>query len=1066
MDRIAQMISNRLSLRTPQKRSLEILNELTGKLELQKDIDLSAEFEKVTNLYPTCSDFERDFPSLCFALATGVGKTRLMGAFVAYLNLAKGIRNFFVLAPNLTIYNKLIEDFSNPAHPKYVFKGIGEFAQNPPRVITGDNYLQASQMTLFHSEVKINIFNISKINAETRGGSEPKIKRLSECLGESYFNYLSNLDDLVLLMDESHHYRADRGLQVINELKPIIGLELTATPQIERGGNTIKFKNVVYEYSLALAIEDGYVKEPAVATRKDFDPRHLSTEEVDLIKIEDGIRIHEDTKIGLDIYARDNRVDMVKPFVLIVAKDTDHASRIKTIIQSNAFFEGRYADKVMEIHSNQRGSEKEENIQQLLSLEDVSNKIEIVIHVNMLKEGWDVTNLYTIIPLRTAASTTLREQTIGRGLRLPYGKRTNDKKVDTLTIVAHDKFQEIIDEANKPDSLIKMRNIIEVDEDELAKDKEVVSGVSMWEQGFSQRQEQIAKIEHEADRQQAFQQLEIEREVIDLIPSLNTELKSVEELKGQEAKDIFIKKYTERVLSQPQAELFAEEKIKKATEIFEQVASQFIQHVIEIPRMVVQQKDEAVSGFNEFDLDIERLNYQPVSEEILVKRLREQEDGVSYIKGKGRIIPDRLDNLIVNELIHQPEIDYDHQSDLLFKLAGQTLEHFKSYLKLDDNIINVVQYNKREIARFIYVQMMEHFYCETPSYEGVKVLPFVALKEHNFSKYKADSVYPYTDTIDPTSSIPSKVFVGFKKACHDKYKFDSKTEKDFAIILEQDDEVKRWLRPAEGQFEIWWAHNSKRYNPDFVVETKNSICLVETKMQKEMESDEVLEKAKAALHYCSYASKFAKDNGKKEWRYILIPHEAVQFNMSFEVLSNQFEVKQEEAVRVEKSDLYFSDVIPEGEDQSDYLPVYSLEAVATSFGKEEHVESLGWVRANIGKRLGKDMFVAKIVGKSMEPTIRDGSWCVFRLELGGSRDGKIVLVESRQVIDPESQGKYTVKRYKSKKEYFKDGTWRHKKITLSPDNKKFEDVILENVSGDDFKVVAEFVDILRSGHNT
>ena len=118
MDRLAQMISNRLSLRPPQKRSLEILNELVERLELKKVVDLSGEFEKVNNLYPICSDFERDFPSVCFALATGVGKTRLMGAFVAYLHLAKGIKNFFVLAPNLTIYNKLIEDFSNPNHPK------------------------------------------------------------------------------------------------------------------------------------------------------------------------------------------------------------------------------------------------------------------------------------------------------------------------------------------------------------------------------------------------------------------------------------------------------------------------------------------------------------------------------------------------------------------------------------------------------------------------------------------------------------------------------------------------------------------------------------------------------------------------------------------------------------------------------------------------------------------------------------------------------------------------------------------------------------------------------------
>ncbi|MCK5358087.1 MAG: DEAD/DEAH box helicase family protein, partial [Elusimicrobiales bacterium] len=128
MNRIAQNINNRLSLRPPQKRSLEILEELADKLKLGKDIDVLAELAKVKESFPTCLDFERDFPSVCFALATGVGKTRLMGAFISYLYLSKKIKNFFVLAPNLTIYNKLIEDFSNPLSPKYVFTGIGEFA--------------------------------------------------------------------------------------------------------------------------------------------------------------------------------------------------------------------------------------------------------------------------------------------------------------------------------------------------------------------------------------------------------------------------------------------------------------------------------------------------------------------------------------------------------------------------------------------------------------------------------------------------------------------------------------------------------------------------------------------------------------------------------------------------------------------------------------------------------------------------------------------------------------------------------------------------------------------------
>jgi hypothetical protein len=75
-------------------------------------------------------------------------------------------------------------------------------------------------------------------------------------------------------------------------------------------------------------------------------------------------------------------------------------------------------------------------------------------------EGWDVTNLYTIVPPRAANARILIEQSIGQGLRLPYGKRTGFTTVDRLSIVAHDRFQEIIDEANKPDSAIRLQQVI------------------------------------------------------------------------------------------------------------------------------------------------------------------------------------------------------------------------------------------------------------------------------------------------------------------------------------------------------------------------------------------------------------------------------------------------------------------------------------------------------------------------------------------------------------------------------------------------------------------------------
>ena len=272
--------------------------------------------------FPTLQDFERDFPSLCFALATGVGKTRLMGAFIAYLHLAYGIANFFVLAPNLTIYDKLKADFT-PNTRKYVFKGIAEFAANSPIVITGDDYDQRDVVSGgLLGTVRINIFNISKINSEVRGGKEPRIKRMREVLGDSYFNHLAALPDLVLLMDESHRYRAGAGVRAINELNPLFGLELTATPFVESARGPVPFRNVVVDYPLAKAMEDG--------------------------------------------------VPLVKPFMLVIARDTTHAAKLRELIESDAFHGGRYRDKVIQVDSSKSGADEEEMIRRLLAVESVN----------------------------------------------------------------------------------------------------------------------------------------------------------------------------------------------------------------------------------------------------------------------------------------------------------------------------------------------------------------------------------------------------------------------------------------------------------------------------------------------------------------------------------------------------------------------------------------------------------------------------------------------------------------------------------------------------------------------
>src|SRR5262249_48202285 len=218
--------------------------------------------------------------------------------------------------------------------------------------------------------------------------------------------------------------------------------------------------NVIYSYPLARAMADGFVKEPAVATRESFRASDYTLEQLERLKLEDGIRIHEHTKVELEIYAGQTGQPQIKPFMLVVAQDTAHADKLVAAIKADDFFDGRYRDRVITVHSNQRDEERDDTVAQLLSVERPDNPTEIVVHVNMLKEGWDVTNLYTIVPLRAADSRPLVEQSIGRGLRLPYGQRVGVSAVDRLTIVAHDRFQAIIDEARRPGSPLHWQEVI------------------------------------------------------------------------------------------------------------------------------------------------------------------------------------------------------------------------------------------------------------------------------------------------------------------------------------------------------------------------------------------------------------------------------------------------------------------------------------------------------------------------------------------------------------------------------------------------------------------------------
>ena len=892
--RVQNHVSGRLSLRPPQAESLARLKRALDAAPemLEHGKDVAAVLATLKAQFATLEDFEREFPSLCFALATGVGKTRLMGAFIAYLHLAHGINNFFVLAPNLTIYNKLITDFTRNT-PKYVFKGIAEFAQQPPLIITGDNYDQTGaavdeQPMGFAHDVRINIFNISKINSEVRGGKEPRIKRMKEVLGDSYYNHLANLPDLVLLMDESHRYRASAGVRAINELKPLFGLEVTATPFVESSRGPLPFKNVVMDYPLARAMEDGFVKEPAVVTQRNFDAKAHTPEEIEKTKLEDGVRLHETTKVELLTYARESGVKPVKPFMLVIARDTTHAGQLLALLESEAFYEGRYQGKVIQVDSSRTGAEEEEMITRLLAVESVDEPTEIVIHVNMLKEGWDVTNLYTIVPLRAANARTLIEQSIGRGLRLPYGKRTGVAAVDRLNIVAHDKFQEIIDEANRGDSPIRLKQVIldapSADDKKVSVQVEsgaaarlglteapvVIAGASATDRGaevpapkpvFTTEAEKqaarvvmdvIGKYEVKRDRvptRSALLKPEVQKEILAEVAERLKPLQG-ELLTGVDE-------------SVPALDLSAV--VAKTTEIV-------VQQTIDIPRIAVVPTGEVTTGFHPFKLDVSQLHLQPGEREIVGQMLRTNEQFT--LAAEVGLKEQRPEDYIVHALVDFDDIDYFTHADLLYDLASQMVRHLRGYLS-EDEAISVLDRDRRLIGREIHAQMMAHFWEEATEYEVRVSRGFTELKPCNYTATAGQTAHHFRETVTETSRIKQMLFGGFARCLYPLQKFDSDTERRFAILLERD--ALKWFKPAKGQFQIDYklGNEQPEYIPDFVAETDATILMVETKARADINTQEVQAKAAAAVRWCKYASDHAASVGTKPWKYLLVPHDEI-----------------------------------------------------------------------------------------------------------------------------------------------------------------------------------------------
>ena len=562
-------------------------------------------------------------------------------------------------------------------------------------------------------------------------------------------------------------------------------------------------------------------------------------------------------------------------------RDSDHAAWVEKFVKSDEFRGGAYRNKTIIVHSKQKGSETEANTRLLLDVENPENPVEIVIHVNMLKEGWDVNNLYTIVPLRTAASKILREQMVGRGLRLPYGERTGDKDVDAVMLTAHDKFNDILAEAQKGDSIFKAGNIIKAEE------------IVPEQVAYTQL---AIEIEPETNLQNAYEHTRLQKTA-----ATDALLKKAAEIISTEVTQ-HIQHTPAHTVTPAQAQQIVETVKQKVSEdkdlgdVFkenenplaawmlyqtEETHRAAVIKFIPIPRIKVTDTGVEEYVFMDFDLDMTEFTHVPIKNELLVQNLEDMQD-------RQRIKGDAIDfdgynpkKVILEQLRKKPEIDYEKCSKLLFKLITQVCDHYESRYGTN-GMQNIIMMYKRDIGNKIYKQMLQHFYCEN----GFLQEEVVGTRDYNLQQS-----YSYIERVNLfsayTEKIQSVLFDGIKKGVFSAAKFDSHPELLLARVLETDADVLNWLRPAPQEFNITYNHGHN-YEPDFVVETEGVIYLVEVKGEDKLNDPDVIAKKKRGVQYCEVASRWGKANGYKEWRYLFIPSKQVMPNSSFMQLARQF----------------------------------------------------------------------------------------------------------------------------------------------------------------------------------
>lgn len=308
-----------------------------------------------------------------------------------------------------------------------------------------------------------------------------------------------------------------------------------------------------------------------------------------------------------------------------------------------------------------------------------------------------------------------------------------------------------------------------------------------------------------------------------------------------------------------------------------------------IPQIKIYDNGNVNYKFEDFVLNVSEMNYVPIDNKIEYQNLINNETKIMKTCGLTFDISNPM-KVIAIELNNKPEIS-DECSDLKFNLITSFLTHLKKKYN-DEEIRNIIMFNKKNIVEKIYVQMKNHFVPVSDNltlFEEKVYSVSSRIFEHNYSVKTATQHKTLQESVE-AKDLHQTIFYNFKKAMHLQYKFDSLPEVKFAIVCEKDEKVRKWLRPVSQQFNLYYNKNN-RYIPDFVVETDEFMYLVEIKGEDMLEVPEVLAKRERASRYCEVVNVYADANNIKYWKHLFIPSKETSVTSSFGYLANKFEAQ-------------------------------------------------------------------------------------------------------------------------------------------------------------------------------